>query len=112
LQIDEETYLKKYTRLNIFAKYQGRNPNNKGDRFPEYQAELNAKKMVNRLKGERVVFFGRKPAKAFGLYHEFLKWFEGPAFTAAIVPHPSGLNRWWNDPKNKKKAKKFLRQIS
>ncbi len=46
---------------------------------------------------DEVLMLGRREARAFGM--EIL----GPGqsyggFTA--VPHPSGLNRWWNDPAN------------
>ena len=30
---------------------------------------------------------------------------------AYMIPHPSGLNRWWNDPSNTKLAADTLRQI-
>lgn len=31
--------------------------------------------------------------------------------TAYLIPHPSGLNRWWNDPSNTLLATQTLRQI-
>lgn len=31
--------------------------------------------------------------------------------TVAIVPHPSGLNRWWNDQGNRLAARAFLRGL-
>lgn len=29
----------------------------------------------------------------------------------AMIPHPSGVNRFWNDPANVRRAKKFLRSL-
>lgn len=30
---------------------------------------------------------------------------------AAVVPHPSGVNRWYNEPENKRRAEAFLRSL-
>lgn len=32
------------------------------------------------------------------------------AVRVAVVPHPSGINRWWNDPANVEAARSFLRE--
>ena len=29
---------------------------------------------------------------------------------AAVIPHPSGIVLWWNDPENRKRAGMFLRE--
>jgi hypothetical protein len=35
----------------------------------------------------------------------FLRWHGG----VAILPHPSGVNHWYNDPRNVARARRFLR---
>lgn len=41
----------------------------------------------------------------------------GPGFVevcnlrVAVVPHPSGVNRWWNEPANVEAAGRFLREL-
>lgn len=32
-------------------------------------------------------------------------------FPAAIVPHPSGINRWWNDHDNRAAARRFFEEL-
>lgn len=33
------------------------------------------------------------------------------AMRAAVVPHPSGVNRWWNDPANRDRAREFFAEL-
>lgn len=59
-----------------------------------------------------VVLLGSRVARAFGFVHAV--HFEvyqtgGPA--VAVMPHPSGLNRFWNDPANVALAEAFLRRV-
>lgn len=28
-----------------------------------------------------------------------------------VFPHPSGVNRWWNDPDNTRRAERYLRRL-
>lgn len=59
---------------------------------------------------ERVVFL-LQPKRA-GLDYEYLQWYpQICGIEIAFCPHPSGLNRWWNDPDNKKKAKTFWKEL-
>lgn len=63
---------------------------------------------------ERVIFVGRAVASCFGLRRlRPLVWQEtmhnGSTFDAAVLPHPSGLNRWYNDPAHAAAARAFLR---
>ena len=42
-----------------------------------------------------------------------LEWFESrEGVTMAILPHPSGLTRWYNDQANRERAEKFLRSAA
>lgn len=57
-----------------------------------------------------VILVGRNVARAFGALEcwDFFEWFrllpcDEPL--CAIMPHPSPLNRWWNDPKHMAKAR-------
>lgn len=59
-----------------------------------------------------VVLLGARVARAFGFTHAV--HFEvyqtgGPA--VAVIPHPSGLNRFWNDQTNIARAETFLRRV-
>lgn len=84
-----------------------------GDEEPASSTRLRALEIVGRLKGRRVVLLGVKVAAAFGLHHlPLLEWRDvvahGSRFKAARCPHPSGLNRYWNDPANCDLARVFL----
>ena len=56
-----------------------------------------------------VLFLGRKVAEAFGFDFRRLGylWWDGET-ECAVVPHPSGVNRWWNDWHNRTEASAFL----
>lgn len=64
---------------------------------------------------EFVVLVGQRAATAFGLSIKtsFLmgQVFDLDGITATIVPHPSGLNRWWNDTSRVRELKKCLRSV-
>jgi hypothetical protein len=53
---------------------------------------------------DSIVLAGRRVPKAFGVSGEFLT-VEGKY---ALIPHPSGLNHWWNDHVNRERAKEFF----
>lgn len=33
------------------------------------------------------------------------------AVTVFVIPHPSGVNRWWNDAANEQKARRFMEEL-
>lgn len=65
-----------------------------------------------------VVLFGSKVAQAFGI-GAGVRWLgdeEAPPMTIEghqifLVPHPSGRNRIWNDPKAQERAWRILRKV-
>lgn len=54
-----------------------------------------------------IVLTGRRVAQAFGKSIDFLER-DGKYFS---LPHPSGLNRWWNDAKNLEKAQRVCAEL-
>lgn len=102
---------------NLLTRYPGkiRRERSEGpsDRFPWTRARRAAKQMTSTLAGRDVVIVGARVARCFGLVANvvgYLKWFHDAELDArvAIMPHPSGLNRWWNDLENQMAAKRFL----
>jgi hypothetical protein len=82
----------------------------KGDRFPMGAARRAAARVD--LGGyDRVLLIGRGVAAAFGVSAPFLVWFPLRGAEAAVVPHPSGVNHWWNDGSNKERARGFFREV-
>lgn len=114
-------YLRAFERRNLLDRWPGKAT--KGDAWPAKEALSAAWNLGPRLRGRRAIFLGRRVAEAFGMPKRapFLDWV---AFRvrprpgnraghsvgeAAIFPHPSGVNLWWNDPRNVRRAARFLK---
>ena len=81
------------------------------------------------LRNRRVILLGSNVVECFGIprrLYEYLEWCERPIsrsvgvagfragrmtlpFSWAVLPHPSGRNRWYNDAENAERARLFLR---
>lgn len=99
-------------RWNLLPSNPGRVEGRKGDRFPLARAREHAESISRFLAFRRVIFVGRRVARAFRVPEtvDVLTWTAGPpGSTFAIVPHPSGVNTWWNDPAHRDAARAFLR---
>lgn len=112
-----DNFLALFDRANLFNRYMGRHDRFKGDKFPMQEACMNAHNLVNNnslYRYKRIVILGRNVAKAMGCpKREYLEWFDygSDMPQVAVMPHPSGLNRWWNDPRNTETAKQFLLEL-
>lgn len=100
----------------------------KGSEFHLPEAKLAARLLVKRLSLAkpnaelRIMLAGQRVAKAFRVRPEieYLEWsslylgslISLPAaafqFQFAVIPHPSGVNRWWNSEENTERARIFL----
>lgn len=106
-----------FDRANVLDEYLGPHPNGGGDWFPMPVARAAANKMRAAISAyPYVVFIGAATAEAFGHKAPFFRWDYGSSGAAdtpsvAIVPHPSGVNRWWNEPANPLAAAYFLQEL-
>jgi hypothetical protein len=57
-----------------------------------------------------VIFLG-SPARATVRGAAWHTWYGTGEIDIAFSPHPSGLNRWWNDPHNTREARDFWRKV-
>lgn len=73
------------------------------------RARRSAERLCRALSGRRVVFLGKAVAAAFGVRANSLRWVEHRGMTVAVLPHPSGVNTWWNNPDNRAAASAFMR---
>lgn len=97
---------RKASVINLLDRWPGKA--GKGDAFPMRKAKKAAKNLE--LDGV-VLFAGKGVAQAFGHVGLYFEWGTiGPA-KIATIPHPSGVNRWWNDPANVARASEFLRGL-
>lgn len=94
-------YLAMTERRNIFPAYVSP--------WPRDEAKRRAEQAFPYLLGRRTILLGQRVADAFDFHWPLLNWVEIGGVTVAIVPHPSGLNRWWNEAENRSQARRFLR---
>lgn len=106
--VPHEAFLAGSERANLLDAFPGKA--GKGDRFPMSAARLASYGLVGAFAGRRVILVGSGTATVFlGPRWPLLAWFNGFSARVAVVPHPSGVNRWWNDPANEEAARRFLR---
>jgi len=97
-------------RRNVIRTYAETNDG----KFPALAARDGAERLRPMLAGYDVVFMGRQVARAFGhdgntiLPLRLLTWREGPTYRYAMMPHPSGRNRWYNEEANRRLAVRFI----
>ena len=120
--LDWEDYLTSFERRNLLARWPGRD--GKGSAFPLEKARPLAMGTLSYIHRRDVIFVGRRVAAAYFIEQPYLEWrphvfhAEGnvdsvlASFRAAILPHPSRINRWWNDPENERRARTFLRRAA
>lgn len=94
---------------NLLPAWAG--PAGKGSLWPRIEARHAALALLPEIEGRRVVMCGRRVASAFGVRPDvpFLTWL--PLDRYAVIPHPSGVVRWWNEPGNVEAAAGFLRAL-
>ncbi len=100
----------------MFERFQGKSIG--GDRFPFPQAKFEAKKLLPMMIDRPVVLLGMNVARAFGATQfKYLETYElrHPEYPSKVMtnqlwvmPHPSGINRYWNKGENRDIARKFL----
>jgi hypothetical protein len=96
-------------RVNLIPYFPGRA--GKGHKFPLGMARRAADALAPSLARCRVVFVGLGVARAFGHSHPPFAWHGCRGFSAASMPHPSGVNLWYNSDANASRAADFLRPL-
>lgn len=109
-----EEFLERFERVNLLHVRQ--DTKEKGFEFDHVAAcnaahDLWLKGAI--AKGRVVILLGWRVARAFS---EQTGYFEGrETINGAriyVVPHPSGVNRWWNQDDHKRMASEFFQKIS
>lgn len=91
-----------FERVNVLDAWPGRC--GKGDAFPKPVRSPLVRSLAAGGADHRVVLLGRSVASLFGL--AAVPWFEWRG-RFVVVPHPSGISHWWNDPANVERARRF-----
>ncbi len=103
-------YVAAFGRLNLLERHPG--SAGKGSLFPLEEAREAVEEVAPALEGRFVVLLGGRVASAFrfGLpYFEVGRW-RGSSCLA--VPHPSGVNRWWNEPANVARFRSVMKWLA
>jgi hypothetical protein len=102
-------------RRNLLSYWPGPDPRGKGSLFPLDEARAAAEELWTYYPTSvRFVVVSARAAGAFGIkrsQYEFLQWFEHEGREVAVVPHPSGVVRWWNEKSNARRARAFIREV-
>jgi hypothetical protein len=104
-------------RINLVQEWPGKS--GRGDRFPRARGTIAAQAMLSSgmLDGRKVVFLGKEVARCFGMSQlsylsmHYLSMHAVWPICAEVflLPHPSAVNAWWNDPKNVRAASRALK---
>jgi hypothetical protein len=104
LRLPSEEYLARFDRVNLL-------PFDGISCYDEVVADL-VENLRPLLRGRRVVALGSKVQRALNLPDKWFDWSYEPGFVGASIPHPSGKNRWWNDPGQCQQAGVFLEKLN
>ena len=111
--LSQQEFLRRTGPRNLLRRWPGPSGRGKGDAFPARRARRAADRIRRSCRGwTSLILAGRAVAGAFGLGGlPLLRWSYDPdsRLRVAVVPHPSGINRWWNAPANRRRAARFLR---
>lgn len=118
--LSQDEMLSQHEFINLLPRWPGKGVN--GDLFPIIQARAAAKKLLPSLFGRRVILLGSNVARAFGATS--FQYYAGPYEVhdledsnkitipwLVVIPHPSGVNRHWNNPTSRDVARKFFVEI-
>jgi hypothetical protein len=98
-------------RGNLVPYWPGPSLTGKGDYFPRHIAAPTVNAMLPHMRGRLTILLGRQVARAFGVGGApFLEWMAAEDLTVAVMPHPSGVVRWWNETDNVAQAEAFMRE--
>jgi len=109
MDISEDEFFARFRTANLLPSFPGKD--GKGDAFPMKEAAASAL-LLDLSPFDAVVVLGKQTSQAFGV--ERPKYFEVHSVRGVPVipfPHPSGVNRWWNSPANRRAAGAFLSSL-
>lgn len=97
-------------RINLNNEWLGRHRNG-SDRFSVNEGKKVAEILLSKAGKSKYILLGRHVARCFGFGWKPLTVGNIAGKRFLLVPHPSGLNRWWNHKANVVEAKRALRRF-
>lgn len=112
--LEPAVYARTFARANVLEAWPGKaGRSGKGDAFHVSIARHRAAFLRRRFVGGRlVVLLGLRTARAFGVQAAYFVRQRVACANVVVLPHPSGVNRWWNVPANAARARRFLRRAA
>jgi uracil-DNA glycosylase len=112
LGISMEKFLETFVRGNLIQEWPGKS--GRGDEFPRSLGIMAAFQIMSSgaLKDRRIVLLGREVARCFRITPDkadYLDKVDLVGGRALLLPHPSGVSRWWNCSRRSTAAKRALR---
>jgi len=107
--VDITEFLRLFARANVLDAWPGPGAS-KGAQFPMVEARRGAERLATKfVRGRLVILLGHRTAAAFGVRDVYFAKRRIGAADVVVMPHPSGINRWYNDPTNVARARRFMR---
>ncbi len=106
-----EEFIERFDRVNLLHVRQ--DTKEKGFEFDRYAGIAAARTLFNAFyPGQRVLLLGHRVRDSFGVVNkEYFEEFYLGSAKAYVLPHPSGVNRWWNDVENEKRMYDFMQWL-
>jgi hypothetical protein len=101
-------FAQSFARINLNSEWIGKGSGGKGDVFDRSEGKTAAKVLL-RGSWTKYVLLGKLVALCFDANGEPLDTVRHGVKSFFLLPHPSGINRWWNNPANESEAKKKLK---
>ena len=97
-------------RKHLNTHYRGKRVNSNA--FDHMKGNVNAANILLDWRVERIVLLGKNVARCFGFRDlPFLAEVRIYGRRFLIFPHPSSINRWWNERRNERRARQLLQQF-
>jgi len=110
-----EDWRQRVTAINLLDYWPG-SAGPKGSLF-DAQAAMGAANMLLRARRPTTLLLaGGRVARAFGIptpatFFQHYALYRGRRWSHAfVVPHPSGISRWWNSEANRERAREWFRK--
>jgi hypothetical protein len=98
----------KFTRVNLNPCFSGKS--GKGDAFDQVVGEMIAHTLLG-CHFTRYVLLGSNVARCFALPWDGLVRYERGDKSFLLLPHPSGINQWYNSQANRSDAAKYIKRF-
>lgn len=103
-------FLAAFERRNLLDAFPGKD--GKGDGFVSPgEARLLAIPLISQFIDRRIILLGNMVATAFGVEYPHYAFFRHLGASYTVTPHPSGINRHWNEPGSVQTAAVFWRSV-